>query len=314
MLNRSYCPPQGTHRHCHPQTQNSDITGRCSALVSSGPSRLRGQGPLVWTVRTTCGAVSEVQEEGRGQRGMSGRSRQAWRGCLPVTGFTGKRQEEEEEAGLRSQPSVQAVPPWNPSPPRVQPVSLGRSRRTDSLAASCLPSEGTGMTHARWGAQGAQLRGKTDVEQASAVTARHHSPRPGRGQRAEGVGENTKLNKQKQRANGQASRSTCIYSPLSPMEAVPAGSARREVGVRCAVVRLHGDWTPSTPGCEVSLRLRSCTSTPTARGLPCGLIHPSPLLKINGESRLQVPSRKRTFVRRFVSDVPCSSLRRKLDI
>lgn len=74
--------------------------------------------------------MSEVQEEGRGQRGMSGSSWQAWRGCLPVTGFTGKRQEEEEEAGLRSQPSVQAVPPLeSESPP--SPASVSRQEQED---------------------------------------------------------------------------------------------------------------------------------------------------------------------------------------
>lgn len=74
--------------------------------------------------------------------------------------------------------------------------------------------------------------------------------------------------------------------------------------MRWAVMRFHSDWTPSSPGREVSLRLCSCASTLMARGLPRGLIHASPLLKINGESRLQIPSRKRTFVRQFVSDVP----------
>lgn len=55
------------------------------------------------------------------------------------------------------------------------------------------------MTRAWWGAQGSQLCGKTDIEQASSVTARHRSPRPGEGR---GRGENTTLNEAKTASKG----------------------------------------------------------------------------------------------------------------
>lgn len=89
----------------------------------------------------TCGAVSRVQEEGRGQQGTSGCSWQAWRGGPHVPGFTGKRQ-EEEEAGSRSQPSVQAAPPWNPSPPESsQCLSAGAGGVIAWLPAAFLQRE-----------------------------------------------------------------------------------------------------------------------------------------------------------------------------